>query len=134
MLFGFMVTNFADKPVLGLSAVPVMPELQIDNTQFGLIGTGFFLFFSISAVLVGFLANRMSTTALLLARALFWSWSSFQWRAPVGLTALRREPNALWRGGMRHVPVRCRSNRYVQPRAPKRPGRSSWPWKLAPSN
>lgn len=65
MLFGFMVTNFADKAVLGLSAVPVMPELQTDNTQFGLIGTGFFLFFSISAVLVGSLANRMSTTALL---------------------------------------------------------------------
>src|SRR6185437_11942101 len=54
MLFCFMLINFADKAVLGLSAVPIMREFGLDHTEFGLIGTSFFGFFSLSAVLVGF--------------------------------------------------------------------------------
>ncbi len=66
MLFCFMLVNFADKAVLGLSAVPIMQELGLDHTEFGLIGTSFFAFFSLSAVLVGFVVNRVSTTWVLL--------------------------------------------------------------------
>jgi len=73
MLFGFMVTNFADKAVLGLSAAPIMRDLELDHTQFGLVGSSFFLFFSLSAVPVGFLANRVATKWVLLAMALSWS-------------------------------------------------------------
>jgi ACS family D-galactonate transporter-like MFS transporter len=61
LLSCFMRINFADKAVLGLAAVPIMRELGLDHTQFGLIGTSFFAFFSLSAVVVGFLANRVPT-------------------------------------------------------------------------
>ena len=61
MLFIFMLINFADKAVLGLSAVPVMHELELNHTQFGLIGTSFFVFFSIGAIATGFLVNQVPT-------------------------------------------------------------------------
>ena len=73
MLFAFMLLNFADKAVLGLSAVPIMRDLGLNHTQFGLIGTSFFAFFSLGAVLVGFLVNRVPTKWVLAAMALIWS-------------------------------------------------------------
>ncbi|MBV8449917.1 MAG: MFS transporter, partial [Hyphomicrobiales bacterium] len=53
MMFAFMLINFADKAVIGLAAVPIMTELQLTNTEFGKLGSAFFLLFSVSAVLVG---------------------------------------------------------------------------------
>jgi MFS transporter, ACS family, D-galactonate transporter len=46
LLFLFMLINFADRAVLGLAAVPIMQELGLSHTQFGLIGASFFTFFS----------------------------------------------------------------------------------------
>ena len=60
LLFLFQTLNFFDKLVFGLSAVPMMKELGISPQQFGLIGSSFFLLFSISGVLVGlFVIGRM---------------------------------------------------------------------------
>src|ERR1700736_5270255 len=73
MLFLFMLINFADKAVLGLSAVPIMTELQLNHTDFGWVATSFFIFFSAAAVLVGFLVNRVSTKLVLFAMALVWA-------------------------------------------------------------
>jgi ACS family D-galactonate transporter-like MFS transporter len=50
LLFLFMVVNFADKVVVGLAAVPIMQELGLTPQQFGLLGSAFFLLFSLSAV------------------------------------------------------------------------------------
>ena len=50
LLFLFMVINFADKAVIGLAAVPIMQELKLTPKQFGLIGSIFFLLFSVSAM------------------------------------------------------------------------------------
>ena len=61
MMFFFMLINFADKAVIGLAAVPIMTELKLTNAQFGSIGSAFFFLFSTSAVLVGFLLNRVRT-------------------------------------------------------------------------
>ncbi len=88
MLFCFMVINFADKAVLGLSAVPIMRDLGLDHTQFGLIGTSFFALFSLSAVLVGFLVNRVSTKWVLLVMALSWALFQLPMVLPLGLAAL----------------------------------------------
>lgn len=88
MLFLFMVVNFADKAVLGLSAVPIMREFGLDHTEFGLIGTSFFGFFSLSAVLVGFLVNRVSTKWVLFAMALSWAVVQLPMALPLGLAAL----------------------------------------------
>lgn len=88
LLFCFMLINFADKAVLGLSAVPIMRELGLDHTQFGLIGTSFFAFFSLSAVLVGFLVNRVATKWVLFAMVLSWALVQMPMALPVGLAAL----------------------------------------------
>ncbi|TAM03628.1 MAG: MFS transporter, partial [Pusillimonas sp.] len=61
MLTGFMVLNFGDKAVLGLVAKPAMAELGLTPVQFGFIGSSFFFLFSVSAILVGAFAGRMSS-------------------------------------------------------------------------
>src|SRR6185437_15246860 len=66
LLFLFMLVNFADKIVVGLAGVPIMDELKLSPEQFGLLGSSFFLLFSISAVAIGFLVNRVPTRWVLL--------------------------------------------------------------------
>jgi len=74
LLFLFQTLNFFDKLVFGLSAVPMMKELQITPQQFGLIGSSFFLLFSISGVLVGlFVIGRVPIKWILVALAAIWS-------------------------------------------------------------
>ncbi|HBF29898.1 MFS transporter [Rhizobium sp.] len=76
MLFLFQTLNFFDKLVFGLSAVPMMKELGISPQQFGLIGSSFFLLFSISGVLVGlFVIGRVPVKWILVILALIWSAS-----------------------------------------------------------
>ena len=60
MMFFFMFINFADKAVLGLTAIPIMKELNLTPKEYGLIASSFFLLFAISSVSVGFLVNRIS--------------------------------------------------------------------------
>jgi len=59
LLFLFMVVNFADKIVVGLAGVPIMNDLKLDAGQFGELGSSFFLLFSISAIIVGFIVERL---------------------------------------------------------------------------
>lgn len=77
LIFLFMLVNFADKMVVGLAAKPIMEELKLTPEQFGLIGSAFFFLFPFSAVLVGFLANRIQARQTLLAMAIFWSLLQF---------------------------------------------------------
>jgi MFS transporter, ACS family, D-galactonate transporter len=72
MVFVFMLVNFADKAVIGLSSVPIMRELGLSNTQFGELGSAFFLLFSISGIIGGFLANRFRAKTLMLLMASVW--------------------------------------------------------------
>jgi MFS family permease len=73
LVFLFMLINYADKAVIGLASVPIMSELGLTHTQFGLLGSAFFWLFSVSGVVVGFLANRMSTKTIMLVMALVWA-------------------------------------------------------------
>ena len=76
LLFVFQTLNFFDKLVLGLSAVPMMRELHLSPQRFGLIGSAFFLLFSLSGTLVGlFVIGRVRVKWVLLALALIWSAS-----------------------------------------------------------
>lgn len=77
MLTGFMVLNFGDKAVLGLVAKPAMAELGLTPVQFGFIGSSFFFLFSLSAILVGAFAGRISSRWLLLVLALIWGVAQF---------------------------------------------------------
>src|SRR5437016_7724223 len=61
LLFLFMLVNFADKIVVGLAGVPIMTELHLSPQQFGELGSSVFLLFSITAIVVGFIVNRVDT-------------------------------------------------------------------------
>jgi MFS family permease len=88
LLFLFMLVNFADKIVVGLAGVPIMTELKLEPQQFGLLGSSFFLLFSISAIGVGFLVNRIATRWVLLALALIWSLAQLPMVGTVGFSTL----------------------------------------------
>jgi MFS family permease len=88
LLFLLMVVNFADKIVVGLAGVPITKELGLTPEQFGLLGSSFFLLFSISAVAVGFLVNRVSTRWVLLVLASIWALAQFPMLGTVSLTTL----------------------------------------------
>ena len=76
MLFLFQTLNFFDKLVFGLSAVPLMKELNITPREYGLIGSAFFLLYSLSGVLVGlFVTGRYRTKWVLVVLALIWTAS-----------------------------------------------------------
>ncbi|MEV5016613.1 MFS transporter [Streptomyces sp. NPDC053780] len=73
LLVVFMMINFADKAVFGLAADEIRADLGLSATEFGLANSAFFLLFSVSAVVVGLIADRMSLKWLLLIMALLWS-------------------------------------------------------------
>jgi MFS family permease len=77
LLFLFMVVNFADKIVVGLAGVPIMAEMKLSPEQFGVLGSSFFFLFSITAIVVGFIVNRVETRWVLLALALVWALAQF---------------------------------------------------------
>jgi MFS transporter, ACS family, D-galactonate transporter len=88
LLFLFMVINFADKAVIGIAAVPMMQELRLTPSQFGLIGSSFYLLFSLSAVVTGFVANRVQTRWLLLVMGLVWALTQFPMLGNLGIAAV----------------------------------------------
>ena len=88
LLFLFMLVNFADKIVVGLGGAPIMDELKLRPEQFGLLGSSFFFLFSISAIVVGFIVNRVATRWVLLAMAVIWSLAQFPMVGTVSFTTL----------------------------------------------
>jgi MFS family permease len=88
LLFLFMLVNFADKIVVGLASVPIKAELKLEPEQYGLLASSFFFLFSISAIVVGFIVNRVAARWVLLALALVWALAQFPMVGEVGLTTL----------------------------------------------
>src|SRR6516225_2998200 len=88
LLFGFMMINFADKVIVGLAGVSIMTELKLTPKQFGLVGSSFFLLFSVSAVLTGFLVNRIHSKWALLAMGLVWALVQLPMLGTIGIEAL----------------------------------------------
>lgn len=88
LLFLFMLLNFADKIVVGLAGVPIMTDLKLEPDQFGLLGSSFFFLFSISAIAIGFLANRIAARWVLLTLALIWALAQFPMVSNIGFTTL----------------------------------------------
>ncbi|MGW6054787.1 MFS transporter [Streptomyces sp. NPDC055189] len=73
MIVAFMLINYADKSVLGLAAVPIMDELDISNSTYGMISSSFSILFSLSGLVVGFVSSRISSRALLFTMSLLWA-------------------------------------------------------------
>ncbi|GMO12733.1 MFS transporter [Bradyrhizobium sp. TM233] len=88
LLFLFMVVNFADKIVVGLAGVPIMTDLKLTPEQFGLLGSSFFFLFSIAAIVVGFIVNKVPTRWVLLVLAVIWALAQFPMVGTVSFTTL----------------------------------------------
>jgi MFS family permease len=88
LLFLYMLVNFADKIVVGLAGVPIMTELKLEPEQFGLLGSSFFFLFSISAIIVGFIVNRIETRWVLLALAVVWALAQFPMLGTISFSTL----------------------------------------------
>src|ERR1700732_1386725 len=88
LLFLFMVINFADKAVMRIAAGPMVQELRLSPSQFGLIGSSFFLLFSVSAIITGFVVNRVQERWALLGMGLVWALTRFRMLGSVGLATV----------------------------------------------
>jgi MFS transporter, ACS family, D-galactonate transporter len=88
LLFLFMLVNFADKAVIGVAAVPMMQELRLSPSEFGLIGSSFFLLFSVSAIITGFIVNRVQTRWALLVMGVVWALTQFPMLGTVGFATV----------------------------------------------
>jgi MFS family permease len=88
LLFLLMLVNFADKIVVGLAGVPIMTELKLEPEQFGFLGSSFFFLFSIAAIVVGFIVNRIETRWVLLVLAAIWALAQFPMVGTIGFSTL----------------------------------------------
>jgi MFS family permease len=89
LLAVFSIVSFGDKAVLGLAGPRMIEDLGLTNAQFGLIGSSFYLLFSISAFVTGLLNGRLQATWLLAGMAVVWSAAQLPVLLPAaGLTVL----------------------------------------------
>lgn len=88
LLLVFMLINFADKAVLGLAAKPIMHEFSLSPSEYGLLQSGFYALYGVSAIAVGFLSNRVATKWILLVMALVWAFTMLPVIWPVGFAVL----------------------------------------------
>jgi MFS family permease len=68
-----MIISWADKGVIGLAAKPIMRDLHLTPSQFGLVGSSMFFLFCLTPIAVGLVANRISTRWVLAALVVVWS-------------------------------------------------------------
>ncbi|MEU6016372.1 MFS transporter [Streptomyces sp. NPDC047515] len=73
LIVTFMVMNYADKSVLGLAAVPIMKDLGISNSTYGVISSSYSLLFSLSGLIVGLFSRRVTSRLLLFTMAAVWA-------------------------------------------------------------
>jgi len=52
LLLALGAINYADKAVLGLAAVPIIKELHLSPTQYGLVSGSLFWLYALSSLLV----------------------------------------------------------------------------------
>ena len=83
-----MLINFGDKVVVGLAKGPISEELNLTPEEYGLLASSFFFLFAVSAVVVGFVANRIRARWVLLAMAIIWSVVQFPMLTTVSLEML----------------------------------------------
>lgn len=67
------VVNYADKAVLGIIAQPLMRELDMTSSQIGLVGSLFFVTFTVGGFFAGPLNKYLTLRWALLALGLTWS-------------------------------------------------------------
>ena len=87
-LFFTMAINFADKSIVGYAAVSIMTEFDLNYAQWGLIGSSFFWFFSISGILGAAVSDRFGTKKIISIMLICWTVLQFGAFAITGLSTL----------------------------------------------
>lgn len=64
--------NQVDKIIIGLVSVPLMKELHLSPSQWGIVGSSFFWFFTFSSFILGGMADSRNTKKM-------FTWISFVW-------------------------------------------------------
>ena len=72
LLFGFMILNYADKVVVGITGIPIISDLGISREQFGVVQSSFYWLFAPGAIIGGLLLARIPVRWLLAGVALLW--------------------------------------------------------------
>lgn len=88
MLVVLMMINFMDKLALGLAAKPIITEFGLTMSEYGLASSSFFFLFFVASLLIGFVANRVSTTRLLAVLAVVWGIAQLSMLAATGLAVI----------------------------------------------
>ncbi|HWK97383.1 MAG TPA: MFS transporter [Pseudolabrys sp.] len=73
----FMILAFADRAVLGFAAVPLMKELNLTPSQFGLAASAMYWLYPVGGILGGFAVNRWPTKWVLAVLATVWAVTQF---------------------------------------------------------
>ena len=77
LLFLLNAISNIDKAVIGFASVPIMEELKLTPEQWGIVGSVFFLLYSLSAVLGGVLADKFGTRIVIVGMVVIWSLVQF---------------------------------------------------------
>lgn len=72
LLMTVVIISVLDKTIFAFAGPQIIDELKLTPAQFGFISSAFFFLYSISGVLVGFLANRMPSRWILSGMTLVW--------------------------------------------------------------
>ena len=77
LLFFLTVISNADKAIIGFASVPIIEELGLTAEQWGIVGSVFFLLYSLSAILGGMLADKVGTRIVIAGMVVLWSVVQF---------------------------------------------------------
>ncbi|MCM2387628.1 MFS transporter [Streptomyces albipurpureus] len=88
LLVCLMLVNYADKVVVGLAGVGMKEELDLDDSQFGVIQSSFYWLFAVGCVLGGWLGGKLPARWLLAGIAAVWALSLAPMTAQVGFTTI----------------------------------------------
>jgi MFS transporter, ACS family, D-galactonate transporter len=77
MLTLFMIIAFADRAVLGFAAVPLMKDLSLQPSQFGLAASAMYWLYPIGGLAGGFAVNRWPAKWVLAVLATIWAVTQF---------------------------------------------------------
>jgi MFS transporter, ACS family, D-galactonate transporter len=77
MLTLFMILAFADKAALGFAAVPLMRDLNLQPSQFGLAASAMYWLYPVGGLIGGFAVNRWPTKWVLAGLATVWAVTQF---------------------------------------------------------
>ena len=72
LLMMVVIISVLDKTIFAFAGPQIIDELKLTPEQFGFISSAFFFLYSVSGVLVGFVANRLPSRWILSGMALVW--------------------------------------------------------------